>query len=200
MKHDLVICGGTLATASETFKADIGIRDGRIVTLGEGLTGEDVIDATGKLVLPGGIEAHCHIAQESGMGMMSASLFLLHARVARRDHSIHSVQPRVANGAQALYNGSVWLEGCYCGLRQALGRRARPHPPGFGAASCCRQPRRCVQHLQEGGRRRRPGPPIQCRQQLGMQRFGARAAAHHLELCDAGHRSRVCTVGTGARG
>jgi len=68
MKHDLVIRGGTLATASETFAADIGIRDGRIATLGEGLQGEDIIDATGKLVLPGGIDAHCHIAQESGSG------------------------------------------------------------------------------------------------------------------------------------
>lgn len=72
MKHDLVIRGGTLATASESFRADIGIRDGRIATLGEGLSGEEVIDATGRLVLPGGIEAHCHIAQESGMGLMSA--------------------------------------------------------------------------------------------------------------------------------
>lgn len=72
MQHDLVIRGGKLATASETFMADIGIRDGRIVTLGEGLDGADVIDATGNLVLPGGIEAHCHIAQESGMGIMTA--------------------------------------------------------------------------------------------------------------------------------
>jgi len=72
MQHDLVIRGGTLATASEVFAADIGIRGGRIVTLGEGLTGEDVIDAAGKLVLPGGIETHCHIAQESGMGIMTA--------------------------------------------------------------------------------------------------------------------------------
>jgi dihydropyrimidinase len=72
MKHDLVIRGGKVATASDTFEADIGIRDGRIVTLGHDLQAEDVIDATGKLVLPGGIEAHCHIAQESGMGIMTA--------------------------------------------------------------------------------------------------------------------------------
>ncbi len=72
MTHDLVIRGGTLVTASETFKGDIGIRDGRITALGDGPTGEDVIDATGKLVMPGGIEAHCHIAQESGMGLMTA--------------------------------------------------------------------------------------------------------------------------------
>lgn len=72
MEHDLVIRGGTLATASERFAADIGIRDGRIATLGEDLQGDDVIDATGKLVLPGGIEAHCHIAQESATGGMTS--------------------------------------------------------------------------------------------------------------------------------
>lgn len=70
---DLVIRGGTVATASDMFRADIGVRDGRIVALAEHLEGAaDVIDATGKLVLPGGIEAHCHIAQESSMGLMSA--------------------------------------------------------------------------------------------------------------------------------
>ena len=31
-----------------------------------------MIEATVKLVLPGGIEAHCHIAQECGMGLMTA--------------------------------------------------------------------------------------------------------------------------------
>ncbi len=36
------------------------------------LEAPDAIDATGKLVLPGGIEAHCHIEQESGMGLMPA--------------------------------------------------------------------------------------------------------------------------------
>lgn len=73
MTHDLAIRGGTLATATETYRADIGIRDGRIVTIAEAITdAEDVIDATGKLVLPGGIEAHCHIAQESGMGVMTS--------------------------------------------------------------------------------------------------------------------------------
>ncbi len=55
MQHDLVISGGTIATASETFSADIGIRDGRIVTLGEELKGRDEINASGKLVLPGEI-------------------------------------------------------------------------------------------------------------------------------------------------
>ena len=72
MTYDLVIKGGTVATASDTFRSDVGIRDGRIVALGLGLEAPDVIDATGKLVLPGGIEAHCHIAQESSSGGMSS--------------------------------------------------------------------------------------------------------------------------------
>ena len=73
MAHDLAIRGGLLATATETYRADIGIRDGRIVTISEAVTdAQDVIDATNRIVMPGGIEAHCHIAQESGMGVMTS--------------------------------------------------------------------------------------------------------------------------------
>ncbi|MDX1605385.1 MAG: hypothetical protein R3202_04280, partial [Candidatus Competibacterales bacterium] len=56
---DLVIRGGTVATAAEVFRADIGIRDGRIAALGERLAaGAREIDAGGLQVLPGGIDAH----------------------------------------------------------------------------------------------------------------------------------------------
>lgn len=62
MRLDVVIRGGRIVTASDDFSADIGIRDGRIATLGENLPrGDDEIDARGLLVLPGGIDAHCHI-------------------------------------------------------------------------------------------------------------------------------------------
>ena len=63
MTYDLVIKNGTLVTASETFRADIGIQDGRIVAHGENLTDKDEIDAIDKLVMHRGIETHCHIAQ-----------------------------------------------------------------------------------------------------------------------------------------
>ncbi len=72
MTMDIVIKNGTVATASDTFRADIGITDGRIVAIADNLSAEQEIDATGKLVLPGGIEAHCHIAQESATGGMTA--------------------------------------------------------------------------------------------------------------------------------
>ena len=68
MLHDLVISGGTIVTATETYKGDVGIKNGIIQTLGYDLLGIEKIDAINKLVLPGGIEAHCHIAQESATG------------------------------------------------------------------------------------------------------------------------------------
>lgn len=69
---DIVIKGGTVVTAVDTFAADVGITGGKITALGSGLESADTIDASGKLVLPGGIEAHCHIAQESATGGMTS--------------------------------------------------------------------------------------------------------------------------------
>lgn len=71
--YDTVIHGGRVVTASDVFFADIGIRDGRIAAVAETIEGgERRIDATGRLVMPGGIEGHCHIAQESSSGVMTA--------------------------------------------------------------------------------------------------------------------------------
>src|SRR3982074_2404750 len=73
---DTVIRHGTIATASETYKADVAIREGRIVAFGESLTdGDEVVDATGMLVLPGGIDSHVHISQPSGPGIVMADDF-----------------------------------------------------------------------------------------------------------------------------
>jgi dihydropyrimidinase len=61
---DLVVRGGLVATAADTFRADIGVRGGRIVQLGEGLpVGAREIDAAGRIVTPGGVDAHCHLDQ-----------------------------------------------------------------------------------------------------------------------------------------
>ncbi|RYZ03112.1 MAG: dihydropyrimidinase [Comamonadaceae bacterium] len=73
---DLTVRGGRVSTASETFEADIGVRDGIIVALAPGLpAGTRDIDATGRWVLPGGIDSHCHVEQLSGMGVMCADDF-----------------------------------------------------------------------------------------------------------------------------
>ena len=73
---DAIIRGGHVANASESFDCDIGIRGGRIAALGENLgTAHEIIDATGKLVLPGGIDSHVHFSQPSGPGITMADDF-----------------------------------------------------------------------------------------------------------------------------
>ncbi len=76
MNFDLVIRNGTVVTASDTSRCDIGVQDGRITALaGQLPPGANDIDATGKLVLPGGIDSHCHIEQRSAAGIVCADDF-----------------------------------------------------------------------------------------------------------------------------
>jgi len=64
MAFDLVIRNARAATASDTFDCDIGITAGRIAQLGMGLAGAVTeIDAAGRVVTPGGVDAHCHLDQ-----------------------------------------------------------------------------------------------------------------------------------------
>lgn len=75
-EFDLVIRSGSIVTAVDRFEADIGIRGERITALGEKLgPGKREIDASGKLVLPGGVDSHCHIEQLSAFGVMTADDF-----------------------------------------------------------------------------------------------------------------------------
>jgi dihydropyrimidinase len=61
---DLVIRGGTVVTAEGRREADVGIKDGRVAVIdqGRGLpVGPRDIDATGRLLLPGGVDPHVHL-------------------------------------------------------------------------------------------------------------------------------------------
>src|SRR5207248_8831065 len=60
---DLVIRGGHVVTSGARGLADIGIAGGRVVQLGGEMRGGSEIDATGKLVLPGGVDVHVHLSQ-----------------------------------------------------------------------------------------------------------------------------------------
>jgi dihydropyrimidinase len=63
-QFDLVVRGGTLATAAEVFEADIGVRDGRIAAIGLDLpAGTEEVSAKGMIVTPGGLDPHCHIEE-----------------------------------------------------------------------------------------------------------------------------------------
>jgi len=66
---DLLIKGGKVVTAKTTFKADVAVKNGKIVAIGNGLKAEkdtEVVDARGKLVLPGAIDGHTHLAMPFG--------------------------------------------------------------------------------------------------------------------------------------
>lgn len=73
---DLVIRGGTAVSAAGPLRGDIAIKDGRIAAMGD-IAGDaaDTIDASGRLILPGGVDVHAHIEQRSGMGLMNADTF-----------------------------------------------------------------------------------------------------------------------------
>jgi dihydropyrimidinase len=60
---DLIIRGGTIVTATDTYAADIGIVDGKVAQIGGDFAAGDArgIDAEGKLVLPGAIDVHTHL-------------------------------------------------------------------------------------------------------------------------------------------
>jgi len=59
---ELLIKNGTLITASDTYQADILVEGEKIVEVGIDLAAPqaEVIDASGKLVMPGGVDPHAH--------------------------------------------------------------------------------------------------------------------------------------------
>src|SRR5712672_2792492 len=74
--YDLGLRGGTVATSSAVFPADVAIDGEAIAAVGRNLPpGAREIDARGKLVLPGGIDSHCHIEQLSAAGIVNADTF-----------------------------------------------------------------------------------------------------------------------------
>jgi len=76
MRFDTIIRGGTIATEADTFACDIGIRGEKIAALGDNLgEADEIVDATDRLVLPGGIDSHVHVAQPSAPGIIMADDF-----------------------------------------------------------------------------------------------------------------------------
>ena len=76
LPFDLVIRGGTVVLPDGPSTVDIGVRDGRIVALAAGLSaGREEVSAEGHIVLPGGVDAHCHMDQQPWEGKSTADDF-----------------------------------------------------------------------------------------------------------------------------
>ena len=56
-----VIKNGTIVTHDLTYKADVLIDGGKIIEIGENLSGDEQLDATDCYVMPGGIDPHVHL-------------------------------------------------------------------------------------------------------------------------------------------
>lgn len=74
---DVIIKNGSIVTAIEEYSADIGIKDGKIASIGriEGTDGARVIDAAGKFILPGVIDMHTHIDHWGGSAKTGDDFF-----------------------------------------------------------------------------------------------------------------------------
>jgi dihydropyrimidinase len=64
-----IITGGTIVTAKQTYPSSILIEDGKIKDISDNIPAEaadQIFDATGMLVLPGGIDVHTHMDMPFG--------------------------------------------------------------------------------------------------------------------------------------
>ena len=73
---DLAISGGTVVLPEGPARTNIGVRNGLIAHIGpQALQARKVIDAAGRLVLPGGVDSHCHMDQQPWAGRSTADDF-----------------------------------------------------------------------------------------------------------------------------
>jgi dihydropyrimidinase len=84
MSFDTIIRNGSLVTATDTYTADVAIANGKIAAIGRDLEAQNastLLDASQKLVLPGGIDVHTHLDMPFG-GTTSADDFETGTRAA----------------------------------------------------------------------------------------------------------------------
>jgi dihydropyrimidinase len=64
----VLVRNGRVVTAAESYEADLYVDGGRIALVGQGLSlpADTVLDASGCLVLPGGIDVHTHLDMPAG--------------------------------------------------------------------------------------------------------------------------------------
>jgi dihydropyrimidinase len=75
---DKIIRDGTIVTADNIVKSDIGIKGERIKVIAKHIpssTTTEIIDAAGKYIFPGGIDAHVHFQLPIGNGVVSKDTF-----------------------------------------------------------------------------------------------------------------------------
>jgi dihydropyrimidinase len=107
-----LIKNGTIVTAGDTVQADVLIENGKIVLLGKDLAADSarVFDASGKLLLPGGIDVHTHLDLPFGGTLSSDDFFTGHQAAAFGATTTHIdfvIQPKGGSLKQGV---DIWHE------------------------------------------------------------------------------------------
>lgn len=80
---DLVLRGGRVVAGGEVTTADIGVRAGKIAAIGPALgPGRAERRVDGRVVMPGGVDSHCHVEQLTASGIMNADTWETATRAA----------------------------------------------------------------------------------------------------------------------
>lgn len=58
---DLAIRNGVVVTSESSYRADVGVQHGVIVSVGDVSVASENVDATGLMILPGGVDPHTHL-------------------------------------------------------------------------------------------------------------------------------------------
>ena len=106
------ILNGTVVTAVERYTADLRIENGRIAAIGQGVAADcdQTVDASGLLLLPGGIDAHTHFALPFG-GTVSSDDFESGTRAAAFGGTTTCIDFAVQYKGQSLRTGlDAWRE------------------------------------------------------------------------------------------
>lgn len=111
-EFDLIIKGGQIVTSSDIYFADIAIRDGKIIMLGTELdfSAQKVVDASGKYLLPGGIDVHTHLDMPFG-GTVASDDFATGTIAAAYGGTTAIVDYAIQRKGQSLQQtANVWQE------------------------------------------------------------------------------------------
>ncbi|MCK5737351.1 MAG: amidohydrolase family protein, partial [Spirochaetaceae bacterium] len=107
-----IIQGGTIITAGDTIKTDVLIEDGIITRVGnlggEIRSGDEVIDAKGLLVMPGGVDPHTHLEMPFGGTVSSDDFFTGHRAAAFGGTTTHIDFALQAKGETLVQGINTW--------------------------------------------------------------------------------------------
>ena len=107
-----LVKNGTVITASDRYDADVYIDKGVITHIGQGLSmpADTVVDASGKLVMPGGIDVHTHLDMPFG-GTTSADDFESGTIAAAHGGTTTLIDFAIQNFGEGLYPGfEAWMQ------------------------------------------------------------------------------------------